>query len=79
LRGQHGVKLWVAQMRGLLGGSMEIDVFKLYIDVLGSGDVCKVSRYMNRRPVVSWQVSAEYGVCNENQLLVRVGDVTIHH
>ena len=31
-------------------------------DVLGSGDVCRVSRYMNRRPVVSWQVSADYGV-----------------
>ena len=36
--------------------------FKMYNDVLGSGDVCKVRRYMNRRPVVSWQVSAEYGV-----------------
>ena len=62
LRGKHGLILWVTQMSGL-GGSMEIDVLKnIYIDVLGSGDVCKVSRYMNRRPVVSWQVSDEYGV-----------------
>ena len=58
IEGQHGVILWVTQMRGL-GGSMEIEVFdlffKMYNDVLGSGDVCKVRRYMNRRPVVSWQ------------------------
>ena len=58
LRGKHGLILWVTQMSGL-GGSMEIDVC---FCLLGSGDVCKVSRYMNRRPVVSWQVSAEYGV-----------------
>ena len=62
MMGQHGVLLWVAQMRGL-GGSREIHVFcfvfvflffcflfvlflNICIDVLGSGDVCKVSRYM---------------------------------